>query len=150
MAAASKNVYFDVLDDIVNKYNNTVHRTIKMKSIDVRSDSYAEYNEDFNEKDPKFKVGDRVRVSKYKNIFAKGYTQNWSEEVFIISKIKTVQWTYVISDLNGTKIDGTFYEANQKEFGIEKIIKRKDDKLYVKWKGYNNSFNSWINKKDLV
>ena len=62
MAAASKNVYFDVLDDIVNKYNNTVHRTIKMKSIDVRSDSYAEYNEDFNEKDPKFKVGDRVRV----------------------------------------------------------------------------------------
>ena len=115
MAAASKNVYFDVLDDIVNKYNNTVHRTIKMKSIDVRSDSYAEYNEDFNEKDPKFKVGDRVRVSKYKNIFAKGYTQNWSEEVFIISKIKTVQWTYVISDLNGTKIDGIFHETNQKE-----------------------------------
>ena len=88
MAAASKNVYFDVLDDIVNKYNNTVHRTIKMKSIDVRSDSYAEYNEDFNEKDPKFKVGDRVRISKYKNIFAKGYSQNWSEEVFVIGKIK--------------------------------------------------------------
>ena len=134
MAAASKNVYFDVLDDIVNKYNNTVHRTIKMKSIDVRSDSYAEYNEDFNEKDPKFKVGDRVRVSKYKNILAEGYTQNWSEDVFIISKTKTVQWTYVISDLNGTKIDGTFYETNQKEFRIEKIIKRKGDKLYVKWK----------------
>ena len=87
MTAVSKNVYFDVLDDIVNKYNNTVHRTIKMKPIDVTSDSYAEYNEDSNEKDPKFKVGDRVRISKYKNIFAKGYTQNWSE-VFIISKIR--------------------------------------------------------------
>ena len=77
MTAISKNVYFDVLDDIVNKYNNTVHRSIKMKPIDVTSDSYAEYNEDSNEKDPKFKVGDRVRISKYKNIFAKGYTPNW-------------------------------------------------------------------------
>ena len=73
MTAVSKNVYFDVLDDIVNKYNNTVHRTIKMKPIDVTSDSYAEYNEDSNEKDPKFKVGDRVRISKYKKAFAKGY-----------------------------------------------------------------------------
>ena len=83
MTAISKNVYFDVLDDIVNKYNNTVHRTIKMKPIDVTSDSYAEYNEDSNEKDPKFKVGDHVRISKYKNIFV-----NWSEEIFIISKVK--------------------------------------------------------------
>ena len=95
MTAISKNVYFDVLDDIVNKYNNTVHRTIKMKPIDVTGDSYAEYNEDFNKKDPKFKVGDHVRISKYKNIFAKGYTPNWSEEIFIVSKIKnTVPWTY--------------------------------------------------------
>ena len=76
MTAISKNVYFDVLDDIVNKYNNTVHRTIKMKPIDVTSDSYAEYNKDSNEKEPKFKVGDHVRISKYKNIFAKGYTPN--------------------------------------------------------------------------
>ena len=76
VAAVSRNVYVDVLDDIVNKYNNTAHRSIKMKSSDVTSDSYAEYNEDFNEKDPKFKVGDHVRISKYKNIFAKGYTQN--------------------------------------------------------------------------
>ena len=88
MTAISKNVYFDVLDDIVNKYNNTVHKTIKMKPIDVTSDSYAEHNEDFIEKDPKFKVGDRVRVLKYKNTFAKGYTQNWSDDVFVISKIK--------------------------------------------------------------
>ena len=97
-------------DDIV-KYNNTVHRTIKMKPIDVTSDSYAEYNEDSNEKDPKFKAGDRVRISKYKNIFAKGYIQNWSKEVFIISKIKnTVPWTYVISDLNSQPIARSFYD----------------------------------------
>ena len=88
VTAVSRNVYVDVLDDIVNKYNNTAHRSIKMKSSDVTSDSYAEYNEDFNEKDPKFKVGDHVRISKYKNIFAKGYTQNWSEEVFVVSKLK--------------------------------------------------------------
>ena len=111
MAAVSENVYFDVLHDIVNKYNNTVYRTIKMKPIDVTSDSHAEYNEDSNEKDPKFKVGDHVRISKYKNIFAKGYTPNWSEEVFVVIKIKnTVLWTYVISDLNGKKIAGSFYE----------------------------------------
>ena len=82
MTALWKNVYFNVLDDIVNKYNNTVHRTIKMKPIDVTSDSFSEYNEEFNKKDPKFKVGDHIRISKYKNIFAKGYTQNWSEEVY--------------------------------------------------------------------
>ena len=76
MTAISKNVYFDVLD-IVHKYNNTVHRTIKMKPIDVTDDCYAEYNEDFNKKNPKFKVGDHVRISKYKIIFAKGYPPNW-------------------------------------------------------------------------
>ena len=81
---------------------------------------------------------------------------NWSEEVLIISKIKnTVSWTYVINDLNGEEIIGIFYEkelqeTNQKEFRIEKVLKKKGDKLYVKWKGYNNSFNSWIDKKDLV
>ena len=111
MTAISNNSYFDVLDDIVNKYNNTVHRTIKMKPIDVTSGSYAEYNEDFNKKNPKFKVGDHVRISKYKNIFAKGYAPSWSEEVFVISKIKkTVPWTYVVSDLNGKEITESFHE----------------------------------------
>ena len=105
----SKNVYFDVLDNIVNKYNNTVHRSIKMKLIDVTSDSYAEYNEDSNEKDPKFKVGDHVRISKYKNIFAKGCTPNWSEEVFVVHKIKnTFPQTHAISDLNGEPITRSF------------------------------------------
>ena len=90
MTAVSKNVYFDVLENIVKKYNNTVHRIIKMKPIDVTSDSYAEYIEDSNKNKPKFKVGDDVRISKYKNIFATGYTENWSEEVFIISNIKNI------------------------------------------------------------
>ena len=144
-----------MLDDIVNKYNNTVQRSIKMKPIDVTSDSYAEHNEDFIEKDPKFKVGGRVRVLKYKNTFAKGYTQNWSDDVFVISKIKnTVPWTYVISDLNGELITGIFCEkelqkTSQEKFRIEKVLKRKGDKLYFRWKGFDNSFNSWIDKKDL-
>ena len=77
MAAISKNVYVNVLDDIVNKYNNTVHRRIKMKPISITSESYAEYNEDSNKKHPKFKIGDHVKISKYKNIFAKGYAPNW-------------------------------------------------------------------------
>ena len=94
METVSKNVYFNLLDDIANKYENAVHRSIKMKPINVTSNSYAEYNEDSNVTKPKFKVDDRVRISKYKNIFAKAYTQNWSEEVFVVSKIKnTVPWT---------------------------------------------------------
>ena len=102
MKAISKNVYFGVSDAIVNKHNNTVHKTIKMKPIDVMADSYAKYNENPNKKDPKFKVGVLVRISKNKNIFAKGYTPNWSEEISVISKIKnTAPCTYVINDLNG-------------------------------------------------
>ena len=102
-----------------------------------------------------FKVGDHDRISKYQNIFAKVYSPNWSEDIFVVKKIKnTVPWTYVISDLNGEKIVESFHEkelqkTNQKEFRIEKVIKRKGNKLYVKWKGYNNSFNSWIDKEDL-
>ena len=127
-----------------------------MKSIDAKSDSFAEYNEETNEKDPKFKIGDHVRISKYKNIFAKGYSPNWSEEIFVIKEIKnTVPWTYVISNLNGKKIVGSFYKkelqkTNQEEFRIEKLIKRKGNKLSVKWKGYNNSFNSRTDKKYLI
>ena len=96
-----------------------------------------------------------MRISKYKNIFAKGYTPNWSEEIFVIRKIKnTVPWTYVINDLNVQEITGTFYEKelqkiDQQEFRKEKVIKKKGDKVYVKWKGYDNSFNSWIDKKRL-
>ena len=89
-------------------------------------------------------------------MFAKGYMPNQSEEIFFIKKIKnTVPWTYVINDFNGEEIIGTFYEkelqgTRQNEFRIEKVIKKKGDKLYVKWRGYNSSFNSWIDKKDIV
>ena len=136
----SKNVYIDKLDDIVHEYNNAYHTTIKMKSIDVKDNTYINTDKETNDKDPKFKVVDRVRISKYKNIFAKGYTPNWFEEVFVIKKVKNaVSWTYVINDLSGEEIMGTFYEkelqkTNQKEFRIEKVIKRKGDKMYVKWK----------------
>ena len=156
MTSISKNVYIDKLDDIVDEYNNTYHTTIKMKPIDVKDNTYINTDKETNDKDPKFKVGDRVRISKYKNIFAKGYTPNWSEEVFVIKKVKnTVPWTYVINDLKGEEIMGTFYEkelqkTSQDQFRIEKVIKRKGDKMYVKWKAYDNSFNSWIDKKDLI
>ena len=81
-------MYIDKLDDIVDKYNNAYHTTIKMKPIDVKYNTYINTNKETNDKDPKFKVGARVRISKYKSIFAKGYTPNWSEEVFVIKKVK--------------------------------------------------------------
>ena len=111
-----------------------------MKPIDVKDNTYINSSQESNNKDPKFKVGDRVRISKYKNIFAKGYMPNSSEEVFIIKKVKnTIPWTYVIYDLNGEEIIETFYEkelqkTSQEEFRIEKVIRRKGDK----WKSYDN------------
>ena len=149
MTSISKNVYIDKLDNIVDEYNNTYHRTVKMKPIDVKDNTYIDFDKEVNDN-----VGDHVRISRYKNIFAKGYTPNWSEEIFVIKEIKnTVPWIYVINDLNNEQIIGTFYEnelqrTNQEEFRIEKVIK-KGYKLYVKWKGYDNSFNSWVDKKRL-
>ena len=124
-----------------------------MKPVDVEDNTYIDFKKEVNNKDPKFKIGDQVWISKYKNIFAKGYMPNWFEEVFVINKSKnTVPWIYVINDLNGEEVIGTSYEkelqkTNKKEFRIEKVLKKKSDKLHVKWKGYDNSFNSWI---DLV
>ena len=129
MTAISKNVYFDVWDDIVNKYNNTVHRTIKTKPIEVTDNYYAKdpsiklrsmelhsVELHSNKKNPKFKVGDNVRISKYKNIFAKGYTPNWSEEVFLINKIENkVPWTYVISTWMVKKLLEVFMKKNCKK-----------------------------------
>ena len=106
MTSTSKNLYIDKLDDIVNEYNNTYHRTIKMKPVDVKDNTYIDIMEldsskEVNDKDPNFKVVDHVRISKYKNMFAKGYTPNWSEAFFVIKEVKnTVPWTYVINDLN--------------------------------------------------
>ena len=117
MTAISKNVYIDKLDDIVDEYNNTYHKTINMKPVDVKGNAYIDFENKVNDKDPKLK----------------GYTPNVSEEIFVIKKVKnTVPWTYVINDLNGEKIIGTFYDkelqkTNEQEFRIEKVIKRKGD-----------------------
>ena len=107
MTATGKNVYYDVLDDLVNKYNNTKHSTIKMKRIDVKNNKRV-YIDEHNEKDSRFKVGDRV---KFKNIFANGYTPNWSSEIFIVDKINdTVPYTYNLKDLNDEEFIGSFYD----------------------------------------
>ena len=112
-----------------------------MKPIDIKDNTYINADKEINYKDPKFKVGDRVRISKYKKIFAKEYMPNWKEEVFVIKKVKNTVLNDVLNDLNGEEIIGTFYEeelqkTNQEEFRIEKVIKRKGNKIYVKWKGY--------------
>ena len=130
-------IYINKLDDIINKYNNTSIVQLRQHQLML-------------------KIGDHERISKYKKIFAKGYTPNWSEKVFVIKKItNAVPWTYFINDLNGEEIVRTLYEnelqkTNQEEFRIEKVIKKNGDKLYVKWKGYDSSFNSWIDRKDLI
>ena len=111
MTDTGNNVYYDVLDDVVNEYNNTKHRTIKMKPKDVKNDNNRVYIDEHNKKSTRFNVGDRVRISKFKNIFAKGYTPNWSKEIFIVNKIKdTVPWTYSLKDLNDEEILGSFYD----------------------------------------
>ena len=123
-----------------------------MKPVNVKDNTFIDFKKEVNDKDPRFKVGDYIRISKYKNIVATGYMPNW----FVTKKVKnTVPWTYVINDLNGEEIIETFYEkeqqkTNQQEFMIEKVIKKKGDKLYVKWKGYNSSFNSQIDKNDIA
>ena len=110
VTATGKNVYYDVLDDVVNKYNNTKHSTIEMKPIDVKNNKRV-YIDEHNEKDSKFKVGDRVRISRYKNIFAKRYAPKWSSEIFIDNKINdTVPYTYNLKDLNDEEIIGSFYD----------------------------------------
>ena len=124
-----------------------------MKPVDVKSSTYFDFITENEKEDPKFKLVDHVRISKYKNIFLKGYIPNWSEEFFVIKKVKnTVSQTYVINDLNGEEIVGTFYEKElqktcQKEFRVEKVLKRKDDKLYVKWRDYDNFLTLGLIKK---
>ena len=111
MTATGKNVYYKVLNDVVFEYNNTKHSTIKMKSKDVGYDNKRVYIDEHNEKRARYNVGDRVRISKFKNIFAEGYTPNWSREIFIINKINdTVPYTYNLKDLNDEEIIGSFYD----------------------------------------
>ena len=132
---------------VAERFIRTIKKKIYKYMTSISKNVYI------NDKVPKFKVGDHVRI--YKNIFANGYTLNWSEEIFVIKEIKnTVLWAYVINDLNGEDIIGTFYQKelqkiDQQEFRVKKVIKKNGNKLYVKWKGYDYSFNSWIDKKGL-
>lgn len=155
--------WIDILDELINEYNNSYHSTIKMKPIEVNKDNEKEvlnniYGDNKLKKEkPKFKLNDYVRISKYKGIFEKGYTPNWSMEVFQINKIiYSSPITYMIKDLNEEEIKGKFYTQElmktnyPHDYLIEKVLKRKGDQIYVKWLGFDNSHNSWINKSNLV
>ena len=138
-------MYFNKLAYIDNEYNNRCHRNIKKNPVDVKSSTCVDFDKESNKEDCKFEVVDHVRISKYKNIFVKGYSLNWHEEVFVIKKVKnTAPWTYVLEDLNIEEIVWTFYEielqiTNQTKFRDEKVTKIKQNKLYIKWKRYDNS-----------
>ena len=136
------NIKISILDDVINKYNNAYHRTIKTKPVDIKSSTYINSSKEIYNEGPKFKTYDIVRISKYKNIFAKYYVANWSEEVFIITKVKNL-----VSAVKEEEIVAMFYEkelqkTKQMKFRVGKVIKIKDNKLYVKWKGYESSFSS--------
>ena len=158
------NVYIDILPDLVKDYNNTKHSSIKMtpgeasekkNELTVWRNLYPN-RLDILDINPKFSVADNVRISKKKALFEKGYTTRWTEEIFTITKLKrTSPITYKIADLNGKEIDGTFYEpelqkTSQQLFRIEKVIEKGKNKSLVKWKGYSNDFNSWVDNKDIV
>ena len=156
--------YIDILPDLVEDYNNTVHTSIKMTPIEASKkeneltawhnlypDRYKIHN-----LRPKFSVGDEVRITKKKKVFEKGYTTRWTEEIFTIKKIQnTDPITYKLEDLQGEEIKGSFYEQElqktaQQIYRIEKIIKKEKGKSLVKWKGYSDKFNSWVDNKDLI
>ena len=157
--------YLDMLPKLVKQYNNTKHSSIKMtpteasKKINEGTVYFNLYGDmETSKQKPKFKKGDKVRISKYKrNVFDKGYTPNWSEEIFTVDKIQyTKPITYKLKDLRDEDIEGSFYEpellkAKQDVFRIDKVIRRdyKKKQALVKWKGYSDDFNSWVLMKDL-
>lgn len=155
--------WIDNLKSIVDKYNNTYHRTIKMKPIDVNSTTKEKhllstvYNYIFKPITPKFKVGDSVRISKYKHIFEKGYTPNFTTEVFKIQKVqKTDPVTYILKDYKDNPIKGGFYELELTKakypnlYLVEKILRKKGDRVLVKWLGFKESESTWENKTDIL
>lgn len=154
--------WIDFLDELVEKYNNTKHRTIGMKPSDVnKKNKHFVLERLMVSKTPikksKYKVGDTVRISKTKSLFDKGYVGNWTEELFKIVKVKnTVPTVYMLEDLAGEKLKGTFYDQELKKtkipdyFRIEKVLERTPKKVKVRWKGYDTRFDSWIDIKDTM
>lgn len=157
--------WIDILQSLVDEYNSTKHRTIKMKPNDVGYDDEmyllnTVYH--LNSRVPlqqksKFKVGDFIRISKYKHVFSKGYTPNWTTEIFKVRKVQqTAPITYLLSDLNGVEIKGSFYKeelqlvGDPKLYLVEHVIKKKDDKVLVKWLGFDSSHNSWIKESSML
>ena len=157
-------IWIKDLNKLVKEYNNSYHRTIKIKPIDASKKSNENivrknYNFEIITNKRKFSIGDKVRVSLLKNTFEKGYTSNWSQQIYVIDDIKTSNvHYYYLKDLNGEKLNGTFYQeellkTNMKEndlYIIEKIIKKFGNKYLVKWRGYNDKFNSYVNENDIV
>ena len=155
-------IFYNILDELVNNYNNKYHSTIKMSPIEASKKINEKkikniYNFEKTKKLGKFKIGDRVRLSLEKNIFEKGYETNWTQEIFVIYDIKYSNVPYYyLKDLNNEKLQGTFYEQELQKtkqddlYTIEKILKTNNDKIYVKWRGYDDSFNSWIDKNDIT
>ena len=155
-------IFYNILDELVNNYNNKYHSTIKMSPIEGSKKINEKkikniYNFEKTKKLGKFKIGDRVRISLEKNIFEKGYETNWTQEIFVIYDIKYSNVPYYyLKDLNNEKLQGTFYEQELQKtkqddlYTIEKILKTNKNKIFVKWRGYDNSFNSWINKNTVT
>ena len=156
--------YMDILPDLVEDYNNTVHSSTKLTPVEASKKKNELtvwrnlYPDRFKIHDltPKFSVGDKVRISKKKKTFEKGYTTRWTEEIFTITKIQnTNPITYKIADFQGEEIDGTFYEpelqkTEQQVFRIEKVIEKRKNKSLVKWKVYSDKFNSRVDNKNLI
>ena len=161
-SANSTRKYIDVLDSMVEQNNNTRHSSIKMTPAQASLKKNENkvwlnlYPDVERSSDPKFSVGDKVRISKKKGTFEKGYTPRWTEEVFTFSEIQYTNYiTYKITDQNEEEIQGSFYEqelqkTNQEMFRIEKVIRKKGDKSLVKWLGYPESFNSWVDTKSIT
>jgi len=160
-SANSTRKYVHVLDEMVSNYNNTRHSSIKMTPVaasDKKNESVVWLNLHPQSElvKLKFKVGDRVRITKKKEIFEKSFTPRWTEEVFTVSQVQyTDPPTYKITDYNNEEIQGTFYEqelqkTSQEIYRIEKVIRKRGTKSFVKWLGYPKSFNSWVDNKDLI
>jgi hypothetical protein len=154
--------WIGILENLVNDYNNKVHRTIGMKpfAVNKRNEKTilkTKYNKEYKTVKPKYKVGNYVRISKTKGLFEKGYTPNWSTEVFVIKEvIPSNPVTYRIIDLNNEEVKGRFYEQEllrtkyKDNYLVEKVLRKRGDKVYVKWLGFDSSHNSWVDKKDVV